>query len=292
MRELRDLVIVVVFRYEEVILLEEGRHFLRDWGAKVKSKRWDEQHFEEAGVRGALRLRSEVNLRSLSSLSLIIDDACLNIDKFNQLQRRWLESAHSTQTNVKTFPRCWHFIPSKTRVLFSTNWLELWRSLLLGMKQSNFPPNQMHWWSSILNNWWSNHFILQLKTIRFNSISGPCSKSFAEKLDMFNAAISVRCIQFTIHIWNLTLSCYNLYSYALSIYWLQHANAIVPNQIIGIQDAEKRTKLVGDETRSIGRTKKLMITVQSLCSVWRYLIAMCVKFQYKKSILKKSRLFL
>ena len=30
MRELRDLVIVVVFRYEEVILLEEGRHFLRD----------------------------------------------------------------------------------------------------------------------------------------------------------------------------------------------------------------------------------------------------------------------
>ena len=186
MRELRDLVIVVVFRYEEVILLEEGRHFLRDRCAEIKSERWDEQHFEEAGVRSALRLRSEVNLRSLSSLSLIIDDACLNIDKFNQLQRRWLESAHSAKTNVKTFPRCWHFIPSKTRVLFSTNWLELWRSLLLGMKQSNFPPNQMHWWSSILNNWWSNHFILQLKTIRFNSISGPCSKVLLKR-KLFNS---------------------------------------------------------------------------------------------------------
>ena len=181
MRELRDLVIVVVFRYEEVILLEEGCHFLRDRGAKIKSERWDEQHFEEAGVRSALRLRSEVNLRSLSSLSLIIDDACLNIDKFNQLQRRWLESAVGPLDKCENFfPRCWHFIPSTTRVLFSTNWLVLWRSLL-GMKQSNFPPNQMHWWSSILNNWWSNHFILQLKTIRFNSISGPCSKSFAEK---------------------------------------------------------------------------------------------------------------
>ena len=208
MRELRDLVIVVVFRYEEVILLEEGRHFLRDWGAEIKSKRRDEKHFEEAGVRSALRLRSEVNLRSLSylSLSLIIDDACLNIDKFNQLQRRWLESAHSAKTNVKTFPRCWHFMSSKTRVLFSTNWLELWRSLLLGMKQSNFPPNQMHWWSSILNNWWSNHFILQLKTIRFNSISGPCSKVLLKRKLFNSKARYVQCCYLgTVH------SVYNTY---------------------------------------------------------------------------------
>ena len=127
----------------------------------------------------------------------------------------------------------WHFIPSKTRVLFSTNWLVLWRSLL-GMKQSNFPPNQMHWWSSILNNWWSNHFILQLKTIRFNSISGSVQKfcwkgSFLiQKLDIFNV-ISVHSVSNTYLKFDLVmLQCYMLYSYALSIYWLHHANAIAP----------------------------------------------------------------
>ena len=75
-----------------------------------------------------------------------------------------------------------------------------------GMKQSNFPPNQMHWWSSILNNWWSNHFILQLKTIRFNSISGPCSKVLLKRKLFNSKARYVQCCYLgTVH------SVYNTY---------------------------------------------------------------------------------
>ena len=69
--DVRSLIIVVVIRYEEVILLEESRHFLRDRGAEIEAEWGDEEHFEEAGVRSPLRLRSEVKARLLS---LIIDE--------------------------------------------------------------------------------------------------------------------------------------------------------------------------------------------------------------------------
>ena len=65
------LIIVIVFRYEEVILLEESRHFLRDRGAEIEAERGDEEHFEEAGVRSSLGLGSEVKSRLLL---LIIDE--------------------------------------------------------------------------------------------------------------------------------------------------------------------------------------------------------------------------
>ena len=37
-RELRELVIVVIFRYEKVIFLEERCHFLRDGCPEIKSE--------------------------------------------------------------------------------------------------------------------------------------------------------------------------------------------------------------------------------------------------------------
>ena len=77
MRELRELVIVIIFRYEEVIFLEERCHFLRDGCSEIQSQRGDEKHLEEAGVRSALRLRSEVKSRLLS---FIIDEVVTNDD--------------------------------------------------------------------------------------------------------------------------------------------------------------------------------------------------------------------
>ena len=76
-RELRELVIIVIFRYEKVIFLEERCHFLRDGCSEIKSKGRDEDHLEEASVRSALGLRSEVKARLLS---FIIDDLVTNDD--------------------------------------------------------------------------------------------------------------------------------------------------------------------------------------------------------------------
>ena len=77
MRELSELVIVIIFRYEEVIFLEERCHFLRDGRSEIKSEGGDEEHLEEASVRSALRLRSEVKARLLS---FIFDELVTNDD--------------------------------------------------------------------------------------------------------------------------------------------------------------------------------------------------------------------